>query len=184
MHRPVGSAMLAAALTVATTIQAEEDAGRYRLLATTRTATMQQEINEVAAQGYRVIAASRSEGTEVVVVLERATGSYDYRLLATSRTTTLEKELNQAAADGYRAVARAIDTKRGIGQGFSGEADEGELIVIAEKGPDGATGLSYRVLSTTRTATMQKELSQAVEGFRLLALVSRGEHVAVLERAE
>jgi hypothetical protein len=52
-----------------------------------------------------------------------------------------------------------------------------------EKGPETVPGLSYLVLATNRTGTLQKEMSDtATRGFELIALVSRGEHVAIFER--
>lgn len=51
-----------------------------------------------------------------------------------------------------------------------------------EKGPETGPGLSYRVLATSRTSTLQKEMSEtAAQGFALIALVSRGEHLALFE---
>jgi len=164
-----------------------QDGDRYLLLATERTGTMQEEINQATSRGYRVIAASRTEGTEVIVVMQQAAGTYQYRLLATTRTGTLEKELNEAAEAGYRVVPRAVTTKRGGGTTSrllgNPRGDEGELLVLMEKGPDGNEGALYQVLATSRTGTLQKEISAAAgRGFQLLALVSRGEHLAIMER--
>lgn len=165
----------------------ERDA--YLLLATTRTGTMQDEINEAAMKGYRAVAASRTEGAEVVVVLQRTSGQYQYRLLATTRTGTLQKEMNDAAEGGYRVVPRAVTTKRGgatLSRAFGNpNRDEGELLILMEKGPEGNGGALYQVLATERTGTLQKEISEAAEkGFALVALVSRGEHLAIMERTE
>lgn len=165
---------------------------RYILLATSRTETMQKEINDAVEKGYRVVAASRTEGTEVIVVLERTTESYHYRLIATDRTSTLEKELNEAAEAGYRAIPRAIGTKRGLGDVMkrnsttqSGAHTEGELLVLMEKGPDGAPEVSYKVLATHRTGTLQKEMGEVAErGYQLVGLISRDEHIAIFERAK
>jgi len=167
-----------------------QERDRYLLLAAARTGTMQQEVNTAAATGYRVVAASRTEGNEVVVVLERSPDKYQYRLLATTRTGTLQREINDAAEAGYRVVARAVTTKRTSG-GLTGALagnnarNEGELIILMEKGPEGPANAQYQVLATERTGTLQKEISQAaVNGYQLLALVSRGEHLAILERAD
>lgn len=52
-----------------------------------------------------------------------------------------------------------------------------------EKGPGGNNGALYQVLATTKTGTLQKELGEAAaKGFKLIALVSRGEHLALMER--
>jgi hypothetical protein len=164
-----------------------QEQDQYLLLAAARTGTMQDEINQAAGTGYRVIAASRTDSTEVVVVLQRTGGQYQYRLLATTRTGTLQKEMNEAAEAGYRVVPRAVTTKRGgggVGRLLANpNRDEGELLILMEKGPEGNNGALYRVLATERTGTLQKEIAAAAgKGFALVALVSRGEHLAIMER--
>ena len=164
-----------------------EDRDRYLLLATQRTGTMQDEINEAAAKGYRVMSASRTEGNEVIVVLEQTSGEYRYKLLATTRTGTLQRELNDAAEQGFKVIPLAVTTKRtqsrlvtALGNSNPGE---GELLILMEKGPGGNDGALYQVLATSKTGTLQKELAEnAAKGFKLLALVSRGEHLAIMER--
>ena len=180
--RVTSLAVLATVLSV-TPLPAQEPE-RYVLLATTRTSTMQEEINQAAGRGYRVVGASRTENAEVIVAMERATGTYNYRLIATTRTGTLQREITEACEAGYRVVPRGVTTKRTIGSGFNtNNRDEGELLVLMEKGPDTPPGLAYHVVATSRTGTMQKEMAETAErGFALIALVSRGEHVAVFER--
>jgi hypothetical protein len=147
---------------------------------------MQEEINEAAAKGFRVVAASRTEGTEVIVLLEQTKDKYQYRLIATTRTGTLQREISQAASDGYRIVPRGVTTKRtggGLAALGNNNRNEGELLVLMEKGPEGTANAQYQVLATERTGTLQKEISQAaINGYTLVALASRGEHVAILER--
>jgi hypothetical protein len=180
----VSSLVVLATVLCATNAVAQE-AERYLLLATTRTSTMQEEINQAAGRGYRVVGASRTENAEVIVAMEKATGTFSYRLIATTRTGTLQREITEACAAGYRVVPRGVTTKLTIGGGLStNNRDEGELLVLMEKGPDTPPGLAYHVVATSRTGTMQKEMAETAErGFALIALVSRGEHVAVFERA-
>src|SRR5262245_35318040 len=82
----------------------------YRLLATTRTGTLQKELNEAAKDGYRllprtIIAKSQIVlGVEVVLVLELAPKSdkrFEYKLLATTNATKLQKEVTDAEAEGF-----------------------------------------------------------------------------------
>jgi hypothetical protein len=164
-----------------------QETERYLLLAATRTSTMQEEVNQAAGRGYRVVGASRTENAEVIVAMERASGAYSYRLIATTRTGTLQREIGEAADAGYRVVPRGVTTKRSLGGVLSSNnnRDEGELLVLMEKGPDTPPGLAYHVVATNRTGTMQKEMAETAErGFVLLALVSRGEHVAIFERGQ
>lgn len=173
-------------LSAATIAEGQETVDKYLLLATQRTGTMQQEINEAAAKGFRVIAASRTEGTEAIVLMEQTPDKYHYRLIATTRTGTLQREISEAANDGYRIVPRAVTTKRtggGLAALGNNNRNEGELLVLMEKGPEGSARAQYQVLATERTGTLQKEISQAsINGYTLIALASRGEHVAILER--
>jgi hypothetical protein len=152
-------------------VNGQDAAETYLLLAAERTRTMQREIDEAAAKGFRVVAASSTDGSEAVVLLEQTKGKYEYRLLATERTGTLQREISEAAAAGYRVVKRAVARK--------GD----ELLVLMEKGPERAAKMEYHVLATERTGTLQKELRQAsIDGYTLVALSKRGEHIAILER--
>lgn len=181
------TSMLAAAALLCPFDAQAQDRDRYLLLAATRTSTMQQEINDAAARGFRVVAASRTESAEAIVTMERSTGSYRYLLIATTRTGTLQREIMQGVEQGFRVIPRAVTTKRTSGGLFNdrnNQRDEGELLVIMEKGPETIPGLTYQVLATTFTGTLQREMSDtAAKGFELVALVSRGEHIAIFERA-
>lgn len=159
------------ALSVAAAVEAQEAADKYLLLATERTQTMQREIDEAAAQGFRVVAASPTDGDEAIILLERTTGKYEYRLLAATRAQTLQREINDAAGAGYSLVKRAVARK--------GD----ELLVLMERGPERPAKTEYQVLSTERTDTLQKEIRQAsLDGYTLSALAKKGEHIAILER--
>jgi hypothetical protein len=166
----ISIAFVLLALSAASVAEAQDD--RYLLLATERTSTMQQEINDAAARGFRVVAASPKESSEVVVLLEQTKDKYDYRLVATTRTATLQREISDAAEAGYRIVPRAV----------TGKGDE--VLVLMEKAGEGPASVQYKVLATERTGTLQKEISDAsANGYTLTALAGRGEYVAILERA-
>ena len=79
-----------------------EQPDKFLLLATSRTGTMEKELNEAGAQGYRFAGtqggATAFGGREVVVImsLDPKGRRYRYILLATSRTGTMQKEMNEA----------------------------------------------------------------------------------------
>ena len=79
-----------------------EQQDKFLLLATSRTGTMEKELNEAGARGYRFSGAQGGEtafaGSEVVVImtLDPEGRRYRYLLLATSRTGTMQKEMNEA----------------------------------------------------------------------------------------
>jgi hypothetical protein len=102
---------------------------RYLLLATTKTSTMQKELDEAAAQGFRVRVGSPTSGAEMVLLLERAAkppDTYRYKLLATARTSTMEKELNEAAEGGFRLLPQTMIAKQQV---FGAQ----EIVVLLER---------------------------------------------------
>jgi len=99
--------------------ESRTDAGRfaYKLLATTKTSTMQKEMQEAGDAGYeyrgQTVFKSLFGGKETVVILERDREikdrpAFEYRLLATSRTSTLQKELAEAGGAGFQFVGVTV----------------------------------------------------------------------------
>ncbi len=151
----------------------------YLLLSTVKTSTMQKELDEASAQGFRIISSASSCGqSEMVLFLERVTkapDTYKYKLLATTRTSTMEKELNQAAREGFRLLPRTITAKEGF--------MTNEIVSVLEQSPKSGKRYEYRLLATSRTSTLQKEVSQAeTDGFVLVGLVGRGENMVIMEK--
>ena len=160
--------LCAVALSVSGSAQSE-----YKLLATSRTSTMEKELNQAAAEGYRLESTMGGEGGgEIITVMRKAQGGakYHYRLLATSRTGTMQKELQEAANEGYD---------------YRGYTARGEVLVILERDvtKPARKNYEYKLLATSRTSTMQKELDDAVEaGFELVAVIRRGEVITFLRK--
>ncbi|HZF38741.1 MAG TPA: hypothetical protein VE715_07950 [Blastocatellia bacterium] len=131
----------------------------YRLLATNKTSTMEKEMNQAAAEGFRFEGAMGGEtggGVEMVVIMSRnpADGGqrYEYKLLATNKTSTMQKELNAAGEAGFLYTGQTI-----YDSAFGGR----EVVVILERAGGGKTAYEYKLLATTRTSTTQKELNEA-----------------------
>jgi len=149
---------------------AEPPAVEYRVLATSKTSTMEKEMNLAAEAGFKFHAVMGGEtsvgGGEVVVVMsklasEPQTGTAAYKLLATSRTSTMQKELQQLGDGGFDYKGQTV-----FNTAFGGE----EVVVIMERpaGPE-PPRIQYTLLATTKTSTMQKELGQAgAAGFTLV----------------
>ncbi len=83
----------------------------YKLLATSKTSTMQKELQEAGDAGFEHRGQSvfkKTLGTEVMVILERdieaKPKAWEYKLLATKKTSTMQKEIMEAAAAGYQFV--------------------------------------------------------------------------------
>jgi hypothetical protein len=160
----------------------------YRVLATNKTSTMEKELNEAAEAGFRYQAVMGGDtaigGSEVVVVVSRtaeAKGRFSYKLLATSKTSTMEKELQQAADAGFEYRGQTVFKST-----FGGE----EVVCILERDKDsGAERSQYKLLATSRTSTLQKELLDAGRiGYHILGMtvgktaMGGNELVAILRR--
>ena len=80
------------------------------------------------------------------------------------------------AADGYRLIPSTMIAKK---QMFGGI----EIVVIMERPPRVKKQFEYKLLATTRTSTLQKEVTEAKDaGFIVVGMVSRDEHIVVMER--
>jgi hypothetical protein len=152
---------------------------KYLLLATTKTSTLQKELDEAAAQGFRILVGSPTSGAEMALFMERVVqppDTYKYKVLATSRTGTMEKELNEAADAGFRLLPRTMISKPQMMGGV-------EIVVILERPPKLEKKYQYKLLATSRTSTLQKEVLEAkAGGYVLVGMVSRGEHMVIMER--
>lgn len=156
------------ALTVLAQAPAEVHASgavEYKLLATNKTSTMEKELNQAAALGFRFEGVMGGEtsfgGHEVVCILSHQVerGRYEYRLLATSKTSTMQKELTEAGARGFLYRGQTVYDST-----FGGR----EVLIILERDTTRAPRhLEYRLQATKKTSTMEKELNQVgTEGFR------------------
>ncbi len=159
--------------------RADTETLQYKLLATTRTSTMQKEINETAAQGYRIVVGSPTSGAEMALFLSRdgtVEEPFSYKLLATTRTGTMQKEMNEVADAGFRLIPSTMIAKKQLLGGI-------EIVMIMEKAPKVKHKYEYKLLATTLTSTLQKEVTEAKgAGFAVVGMVSRDEHMVVMER--
>jgi hypothetical protein len=142
-----------------------------RVLATNKTSTMQQEMNDAAEAGYRFAAVMGGDtsfgGSEVVVLMTRVPDgmpTFAYKLLATTRTSTMQKEMQDASNAGFEYKGQTVFKST-----FGGK----EVVVVLErdKTAEQPTKYEYRLLATKRTSTLQKEISQATAaGYALVGL--------------
>jgi len=101
---------------------------------------------------------------------------YRYKLLATTRTGTMNKELNELADAGYRLIPSTMIAKPQLIGGI-------EIVMLLEKEPTPTKQYEYKLLATNLTSTLQKEVTEAQDaGYRIVGMVSRGEHMVVMER--
>lgn len=141
----------------------------YRLLATTKTSSMEKEMNQLAEAGYEFRAVMGGEtafgGKEVVVAMRRSPAGARkvYKLLAANKTSTLEKEMQSAGQEGFEYKGQTV-----FESAFGGR----EVAVIMELDTAGERKPQvYKLLATSKTSTMQKEATEAgAFGFDMLGL--------------
>jgi hypothetical protein len=164
--------MLLVIFAVAVSSAADLSQYDYRVLATSKTSTMEKEMNEAADAGYAFQAVMGGEsafgGKEVVLVMGKpagngARGNKRYKLLATKKTSTMEKELREMGNEGFEYRGQTV---------FESTFGGREVSVILERDvTTSAKRFDYRLLATSKTSTMQKELQEAGEaGFKLLGM--------------
>ena len=142
----------------------------FRVLATTKTSTMEQELNEAADAGFRFQAVMGGStafgGNEVVVVMSRSgppKGRYVYTLLATNKTSTMQKELQDAANTGFEYRGQTV-----FKSVFGGE----EVVCILERDKDAPIqAVEYQLVATSKTSTLEKELrDEGAAGFQIVGM--------------
>ena len=150
--------LLVGSIALLWTAQAFAQAIEYKVLATTKTSTMEKELNQAAEDGFRFNGVMGGEtafgGQEVVTVMSRLAdsprGRYAYKLVATSRTSTMQKELQQAADAGYMYQSQTIFESL-----FGGQ----EIVIILERDKEAPIAKDdYKLIATSKTSTLQKEL--------------------------
>jgi hypothetical protein len=143
----------------------------YKILATSKTSTMQKEMQEAGDAGFRFVAVMGGEtaigGKEVVVLVEKSPddkNTYSYRLLATNKTSTLQKELQEAGDACFHAVGQTVFESM-----FGGK----ETVAIVQKssGDTSAARYEYKLVATSKTSTLEKELKELSDaGFQAVDL--------------
>lgn len=164
----------------------------YRVIATNKTSTSEKEMNEAADAGFRFGGTMGGEtafgGSEVVTVMYRDAGAepgrFAYRLMATSKTSTMQKEMQEAGDAGFDYQGQTV---------FKSTFGGRETVVILERDRNvkERPRYEYRLLATTKTSTLQKELLEAGgAGFTFVGLtvaetlVGGKEVIAILRRTQ
>jgi hypothetical protein len=145
---------------------------QHKVLATKKTSTMEKELNQAGAEGFKFQGAMGGEtgwaGSEVVCILSREVSevkkqAFEYKLLATSKTSTMQKELQQAADLGFCYRGQTIFEST-----FGGK----EVVIIMEREVDAPLArFEYKLLAANRTSTMQKEIQALGDvGFEVVGI--------------
>ena len=163
---------------IGATVPEQDLSEPFLLLATTRTGTMQRELDEAAAAGYRILTGSPTSGDEIAVILEKVAtppNTYQYLLLATTLTGTMQREIDEAASEGFRLLPATMVSKTG----FWGDQ---EILMIMEKSPNSSRMYQYMLLATVFTSTLQAEMSEAVAyGYEVVGMAVSYTHLRAHE---
>ena len=122
----------------------------YQVLATSKTSTMEKEMNDYGKEGFYFVGAMGGEtsvgGKEAVVLMERpkngkGAGYFEYALLATNKTSTMQKEMNEAGGKGFLYRGQTVFESR-----FGGK----EVVVFMEKSKSNEDLEEYLLLATSQ----------------------------------
>ncbi len=146
------------------------DVYEYRVLATTKTSTMEKEMNEAADAGFEFSHVMGGDtavgGKEVVTVMVKApkgSSRKKYKLLATNKTSTMQKEMQAMGDEGFEFRGQTVFEST-----FGGREVAAIMELDSSKPPQ---RIEFKLLATSKTSTMQKELNDAgKEGFVLSGL--------------
>jgi hypothetical protein len=139
---------------------------------------MEQEMNEAAENGYRFQEVMGGDtalgGSEIVLLMmkesvsggtesDAARGRFSYRLLATNRTSTMQAEMRVLGQEGYDYRGVTV-----FGSFFGGD----EVVAVMELDNQAVhVSYDYALLATSRTSTLQAELTEAGQrGFKLVGM--------------
>ena len=162
---------------------------QYKVLATNKTSTMEKELNAASSEGFQYEGVTGGKtscgGSEVLVIMSKHgssnAGRYQYKLLATSKTSTMQKEMQAAGDQGFEYKGQTV---------FSTTFGGNEVVVILERDNKAEINkYEYKLLATSKTSTMQKELSEAgVDGYEYVGVtvgetaIGGSEVVVILRR--
>lgn len=159
-------------------VELEEDQN-YLVLSTKKISTMEKELDEVAAKGFKVLYAAPTQQFDMALFLKRDDDSREapavYKILATSRLSTMQKEIDELAAEGFRFLPRTAIFKHGI---FTAE-----FVTIMEKLPHPKFRYEYMLVQGRKETKVHKEIEAGMsEGFKPVSMIILGEHVVVMEK--
>jgi hypothetical protein len=150
----------------------------YLILSTKKIQTMEKELDEVAAKGFRVLYGAPTITFDMALFLQRLSESekpYTYKILATARNKTMEKELNAYAAQGYRMLPRTIIFK----QGFL----TARMVTIMEREADSKVAFEYKLVEAGKEDKLQSKIDAArAEGFNPITITTIAVNVVVMEK--
>lgn len=178
----VAAAFSASAQNRTTTAAAERvkvDADQsFLILSTKKIKTMEKELDEAAAKGFRVLYGAPTITFDMSLFLRRLENGekpYTYKILATQRNKTMQKELNELAAQGYRVLPRTIIFKQGL--------LVSEMLTVMERAPDSAAVYEYKLVEAGKEVKLQSKIDAArADGFEPVTMITIGDNIVIMEK--
>ncbi len=171
------------------TLVAQTKPIEFHVLATSKTSTMEKELNEAAEAGYRFESAMGGEtaigGSEVVSVLSRS-GAPKGRYTSTASSRRQKRRRWKRSCKKRPRRATTITQPTIFKSTFGGQ----EVVCILERDKDAAPSkIQFKLVATTKTSTLEKELLEAgAAGYQIMGmtvsktLIGGKELVAILRR--
>jgi hypothetical protein len=156
-----------------------DDDQSYLLVSTKRIQTMEKELDEAAAKGFRVLYGAPTQQYDMSILMKRVetpmTEPYSYKVLATSRIQTMEKEMNELARQGYQLLPRTIIFKQGL--------LTAELVMLMERTPKSNKTYEYKLVQGRKEVKIHKDIDEVgAKGFVPVTMIIIGENVVVMEK--
>lgn len=161
-------------LTPATNSTSNTSKPEYKFLATKKVATMEEEMNAAAKEGFRYH--SSSPGLLTLMIRDTSEKSakqrYEYKLLATRRTDTMQTEMQEMGEKGFNYLS----TSSGLGGVTT-------LFEHDLEKPIGSDKKDYKMLAAFTDSTTEKEIAEAItSGYQFRDITRIGEFIVVLDR--
>ncbi len=159
-------------------VRIDEDQN-YLVLSTKKIGTMEKELDEVAAKGFRVLYSAPTQDFDMALFLKKdeesvATPS-SYKILATTKIKTMRKELNQFAKKGYRFLPRTAIFKHGF--------ITAEFVTIMERIGEPTHRYEYKLVLGRKETKVHKEIEIAMaDGYKPITMIILRKHVVVMEK--
>jgi hypothetical protein len=174
----VGAFATAQEKTIGDRVKLDDDQS-YLILSTKKIQTLEKELDEVAAKGFRVLYGAPTVSFDLALFLKRGDRTesqpYSYKILATSRLATMEKELNEQAVKGFRLLPRTTVFKQGL--------LTAELVTIMEREFESKTAYEYRLVWARKEEKLQSKIDALIgEGFAPVTMITLGENVIIMEK--
>ncbi|CAN5275001.1 hypothetical protein BH20ACI2_BH20ACI2_01050 [soil metagenome] len=147
----------------------------FLILSTKRIATMEKELADTGAKGFRVLYGAPTTQVDMALFLKKGESPVDYKILATSRISTREKELNYAGREGFRLLPRTIIFKTGL--------VTSELVMVMQRDRSEKSAYAYDLVEAAKEVNLQKKIDDAgTRGFVPVTMITLGKHVVVTEK--